>query len=89
MLFRHELGVVRVNVVLLHGELVQDDLQEVQRDDTDGKQDERGQLGEAEDHVQDSDNADDGCGIGHLRTDVVDMVSTGEDGGVPVSGHAL
>ena len=63
VIFRHELGVVRVDVVLLHGELVQNDLQEVQRNDTDGKQNERGQLGKTEDHIQNGDNTDDGGGI--------------------------
>ena len=53
---------------------MQNDLQDIQRDDTDEQQDERGELREAEDHVQHCDHGDHGNGIGHLRTDVIDVV---------------
>ena len=80
MIFCHKLGVVRVDVVLLHEVLVQDDLQEVQHNNTERKKDDRAQLCETEDQIQHCDYGNNSDRIRNLGSYMIDMVSTGEDG---------
>ena len=48
MIFSHEFCIVRINIIALHINLVQNDLQEKKHDYTDWKQNKRRNLGKAE-----------------------------------------